>query len=203
MKRYASVDGRPFRGGAGSGVFLSRAGRYGGQRGLSGAWFRSGRGSSSGFVVGLSDHADLPDERIRPLLGAMQPYPVILPELIELADWLHGRYLCNLVDALRTDDSRRSCAAAACASSSAAMRAADAFRRAGRGVYLRAWRAPNGRSRYVRALQRCGEMPSAQLDAAALRALVRKTGAVELREVGLRRTPSALSRRRPRAAILS
>ena len=55
----------------------------------------------SGFVVGLSDHADLPDERIRPLLGAMQPYPVILPELIELADWLHGRYLCNLVDALR------------------------------------------------------------------------------------------------------
>ena len=143
----------------------------------------------SGFVVGLSDHADLPDERIRPLLGAMQPYPVILPELIELADWLHGRYLCNLVDALRL----------MIPSELRSGRVRELKRRYARltlsDAQVEAYICAHGRAKrqieVLRALQRCGEMPSAQLDAAALRALV-QNGAVELREVGLRRTPSAL-----------
>ena len=143
----------------------------------------------SGFVVGLSDHADLPDERIRPLLGTMQPYPVILPELIELADWLHGRYLCNLVDALRL----------MIPSELRSGRVRELKRRYARlmlsDAQVEAYICAHGRAKrqieVLRALQRCGEMPSAQLDAAALRALA-QNGAVELREVGLRRTPSAL-----------
>ena len=143
----------------------------------------------SGFVVGLSDHADLPDERIRPLLGAMQPYPVILPELIELADWLHGRYLCNLVDALRLmiPSELRSGRVRELKRRYARLALSDAQVEA----YIRAHGRAKRQIEVLRALQRCGEMPSAQLDAAALRALV-QNGAAELREVGLRRTPSAL-----------
>ncbi len=143
----------------------------------------------SGFVVGLSDHADLPDERIRPLLGAMQPYPVILPELIELADWLHGRYLCNLVDALRLmiPSELRSGRVRELKRRYARLTLSDAQVEA----YIRAHGRAKRQIEVLHALQRCGEMPSAQLDAAALRALV-QNGAAELREVGLRRTPSAL-----------
>ena len=143
----------------------------------------------SGFVVGLSDHADLPDERIRPLIGTMQPYPVILPELIELADWLHGRYLCNLVDALRLmiPSELRSGRVRELKRRYARLMLSDAQAEA----YIRAHGRAKRQIEVLRALQRCGEMPSAQLDAAALRALA-QNGAVELREVGLRRTPSAL-----------
>ena len=143
----------------------------------------------SGFVVGLSDHADLPDERIRPLFGTMQPYPVILPELIELADWLHGRYLCNLVDALRLmiPSELRSGRVRELKRRYARLALSDAQVEA----YIRAHGRAKRQIEVLHALQRCGEMPSAQLDAAALRALV-QNGAAELREVGLRRTPSAL-----------
>ena len=54
-----------------------------------------------GFVVSLSDHCDLPPEKVKVLYGAVQEYPVVLPELMQLAEWMHERYLCNLVDALR------------------------------------------------------------------------------------------------------
>ena len=54
-----------------------------------------------GFVVSLSDSTDLPPERVKPVLRAVRDYPIILPELMELASWMHRRYLCNLVDALR------------------------------------------------------------------------------------------------------
>ena len=38
---------------------------------------------------------------MKDILEPVQDYPVVLPELMELADWMHERYLCNLVDALR------------------------------------------------------------------------------------------------------
>ena len=54
-----------------------------------------------GFVVSLSDRCALPPEKLRSVIEAVQDYPVVLPEMMALAEWMHGRYLCNLVDALR------------------------------------------------------------------------------------------------------
>ena len=49
----------------------------------------------------MRDDCELPPERVRPVLRAVRDYPVVLPELLDLAVWMHERYLCNLVDALR------------------------------------------------------------------------------------------------------
>ena len=54
-----------------------------------------------GFVTGLSDACDLEPGKVRPILRVAREEPVILPDLMELAEWMHVRYLCNLVDALR------------------------------------------------------------------------------------------------------
>ena len=54
-----------------------------------------------GFVVSLSDTCDVPKEKLRSIIKTVRDYPVIRPELMELALWMKGRYLCNLVDALR------------------------------------------------------------------------------------------------------
>ena len=54
-----------------------------------------------GFVVSLSDACDLPPDKLRPLLKTVRAEPVVLPDLMALAEWMHVRYLCNLVDALR------------------------------------------------------------------------------------------------------
>ncbi|MGX8706560.1 MAG: replication restart helicase PriA, partial [bacterium] len=54
-----------------------------------------------GFVVALSDACRVSPERVKPVLKVARPEPVVLPELMALADWMHRRYLCNLVDALR------------------------------------------------------------------------------------------------------
>ena len=54
-----------------------------------------------GFVVGVKERCELPESRVKPVRRAVRDYPVILPELIELAKWMHARYLCNFVDALR------------------------------------------------------------------------------------------------------
>ena len=54
-----------------------------------------------GFVVSLSDTCDLPPEKVKPVLRVVREEPVVLPDLMELAEWMHVRYLCNLVDALR------------------------------------------------------------------------------------------------------
>ena len=143
----------------------------------------------SGFVLNLSDSAELPDEKIRPLIRAMQPYPVILPELIELANWMHGRYLCNLVDALRLmiPSELRNGRVHELKRRYARLTLSDAQAEA----YIRAHARAKRQIEVLRALQSGGETPAAQLDAAALRALVRN-GAVEIVETDIRRTPSAL-----------
>ena len=54
-----------------------------------------------GFVLSLADSCDLPPEKVKEIIAPVQDYPVVLPELMRLAHWMHERYLCNLVDALR------------------------------------------------------------------------------------------------------
>ena len=53
-----------------------------------------------GFVVSVKDEPGMDESRVRPLKGVAAA-GVILPELIELAEWMKKRYNCLFVDALR------------------------------------------------------------------------------------------------------
>ncbi len=56
--------------------------------------------SKEGFVIRLLSDPD-PSVQIKPLLGLATPYPVLLPDQIDLAHWMKKSYNCLLVDALR------------------------------------------------------------------------------------------------------
>lgn len=142
-----------------------------------------------GFVVSLSDQCDLPPEKIKPLIGALQDYPVVLPELMQLADWMHERYLCNLVDALRLMIPSE-------------MRNGRVHIRTKRFVrliwkeeqieaFIRANRRAERQAELLRMLQR-GEMEASALNPSALKAL-REKGAVEIYEAEMRRKPAVLA----------
>lgn len=142
-----------------------------------------------GFVISLSDRCDLPAEKVKPVLRVVREEPVVLADLLELAEWMHVRYLCNLVDALRLmlpaemRGGRVRERVARRARLTLAGEALDAFVDANR-------RAPK-QLEILRAL-RAGDADTADLDPAALRALVKK-GAVEIYRRENRRTPMALS----------
>ena len=53
-----------------------------------------------GFVLALSQAADGAGP-FKELLRALEPYPLLLPEQIELARWMQRSYNCLLIDALR------------------------------------------------------------------------------------------------------
>lgn len=54
-----------------------------------------------GFVISLKNECGLDPKLVKPVLRPLEEYPVILPELIELSQWIRKRYHCNLVDGLR------------------------------------------------------------------------------------------------------
>ena len=142
-----------------------------------------------GFVVSLSDRCDLPPEKVKPILRLARGEPVILPDLMELAEWMHTRYLCNLVDALRL-------------MMPAELRGGRVRARVRRfarlilsGEALEAFMRENRRAAkqltILDSLRR-SDIETAQLDSAALRALVKK-GAVEIYQSEQRRTPTILA----------
>ena len=142
-----------------------------------------------GFVLSLKVACDLPPEKVRSVLRAVRAYPVILPEMLDLAAWMHERYLCNLVDALRL-------------MLPAQMRGGRVRERTVRMARLKvscaeaeAFAAANPRARaqaqIVARLLEAGELPAPALPSAPLRALVAK-GIAEVAGEEVRRTPSAL-----------
>ena len=144
-----------------------------------------------GFVVSVSDECALPPEKVKRLIGPVQDYPAVLPELMGLADWMHERYLCNLVDALRL-------------MIPAEMRTGRVHARTVRRARL-VWSAEQiaefegknaraGRQIELLKLLSAGDQDAARLNPSALKAL-REKGAVEIYESELRRTPSALRAR--------
>jgi len=142
-----------------------------------------------GFVVALSDTCDVPPEKLKPLIRPVRREPVVMPDLMELAEWMHVRYLCNLVDALRLmlpPEMRGG-------------RVHEKTRRRARlalsGEALEAFIGKNRRaSKQLEVVEtlRNGDVETAKLDGAALRALVKK-GAVEIHDEEARRTPMALA----------
>lgn len=54
-----------------------------------------------GFVVEISNIAVFDPLKIKPIQKVLDSYPVFLPDQIELARWMAGKYCCNLVSTLR------------------------------------------------------------------------------------------------------
>ncbi len=54
-----------------------------------------------GYVLALSDETDLAQERIKPVTSALEDYPALLPELMELAQEISRERHCPLALALR------------------------------------------------------------------------------------------------------
>ena len=61
-----------------------------------------GRGNKpvEGFVLELCEQADT-SFTVKPIIKKIEPYTVLLPEQIELADWITRAYHCTRADALR------------------------------------------------------------------------------------------------------
>ena len=54
-----------------------------------------------GFVIRLKERADYDEAKIKPILAALEPYPALLPELMELAWEIRAKCHCPLCEALR------------------------------------------------------------------------------------------------------
>jgi primosomal protein N' (replication factor Y) len=64
--------------------------------------FGQGNHVKEGFVLSVSEESGLGDDVIvKDVLSLAEPYTVLLPEQIELAEWMQEAYHCLLVDALR------------------------------------------------------------------------------------------------------
>ena len=141
-----------------------------------------------GFVIHLKDETELPAEKVRAIQSAVYDSPVILPELLDLAVWMHEHYLCNLVDALRL-------------MVPAQMRGANIRAKTKRVVRLKVssaeaerFIAENARAKAQVAIVKrllAGEMESAGLSPQPLRELARK-GIVIFDHSEVRRVPHTL-----------
>lgn len=142
-----------------------------------------------GFVVSLSDACDLPPEKVKPILRAEDGEPVVLPDLMELAEWMHVRYLCNLVDALRL------MVPAELRGGRVRVKTRRFARLILEGEALETFIAANRRApKQLEIIERLreGDVQASELDANALKALVKK-GAVAVYDSEQRRTPRSLA----------
>ena len=64
--------------------------------------FGQGDHVKEGFVLSVSEESDLEDGvTVKDILSCVEPYTVLLPGQITLAEWMQEAYHCLLVDALR------------------------------------------------------------------------------------------------------
>ena len=63
--------------------------------------FGAGNRRTEGFVIEITDELPEKNFEIKPILGTMEAYTVLLPEQLELAEWIQANYRCLYVDALR------------------------------------------------------------------------------------------------------
>lgn len=54
-----------------------------------------------GFVIGLTGTTDVPADRLRPIISALDDEPLLPRELIDLCRWVADTYACRFVQALR------------------------------------------------------------------------------------------------------
>ncbi|MCQ2437091.1 MAG: primosomal protein N' [Clostridia bacterium] len=148
-----------------------------------------------GFVVRMKDSCDLPPNKVKPIRDCVRDYAVVLPDLMELSDWMHKRYVCNRVDTLRL-------------MIPAKMRGDRVHEAQTRFAHLtlnaeeaRAFIENNKRAKAQCALVESlleGDKPTPELNSSALRALVEK-GAVVCTLEERFRTPASLKHIEPAA----
>ena len=54
-----------------------------------------------GFVMAVKDSTAVPHNKLKAVEKALDETPALLPEMVELARWLKGKYHCRLIDGLR------------------------------------------------------------------------------------------------------
>lgn len=62
--------------------------------------FGAGSKPKEAFVVELCDAVDAEGFQIKEILSVIEPYPILLPEQIALAEWIRTAYHCLFIDAL-------------------------------------------------------------------------------------------------------
>lgn len=60
-----------------------------------------GNGIKEGYVIEITESAGFDESKIRNVLATLEDYPVLLPELMDLANEVKAKYHCTLCDALR------------------------------------------------------------------------------------------------------
>jgi primosomal protein N' (replication factor Y) len=60
-----------------------------------------GRQTLEGLVTGFTDSAGIQEERVRDIIEPLEPYPAILPDLVNLAKEISARTHCPLALSLR------------------------------------------------------------------------------------------------------
>jgi len=54
-----------------------------------------------GFVIGLSDNTEFDRSKLKPIKELLDPVPPLLPDLMDLSDWLSQKYCCSRISALQ------------------------------------------------------------------------------------------------------
>lgn len=62
--------------------------------------FGQGNRLKEGFVISVLENTDLKPDAVKDIASIIEPYPVVLPEQLRLAEWMHKAYHCLLIDAL-------------------------------------------------------------------------------------------------------
>jgi len=54
------------------------------------------------YVVGLTDHVDIPIKRIKEISSLIDDYPLIPSRMMKLVEWMKDKYICFYIDAIQT-----------------------------------------------------------------------------------------------------
>lgn len=63
--------------------------------------FGAGNRSIDGYVMSLDRETQVPYNKLKPINRAMDPFPIILPELLPLIWWMKREYHCFTIEAIR------------------------------------------------------------------------------------------------------
>lgn len=54
------------------------------------------------YVMGLTDHVDIPIKRIKEISTLIDDYPLIPSKMLKLVEWMKEKYICFYIDAIQT-----------------------------------------------------------------------------------------------------
>jgi primosomal protein N' (replication factor Y) len=54
------------------------------------------------YVMGLTDHVDIPIKRIKQISSLIDEYPLIPSKMLKLVEWMKEKYICFYIDAIQT-----------------------------------------------------------------------------------------------------